>query len=90
MKQQVCLFLSKTSIITKKEDNTIFQGRCWMDALELIMKCSKLLQKPYLINNENTDFSDNELDSNRSVIKEGSINHSNINIEFILFSTNRK
>ncbi len=68
----------------------IFQGRCWMDALELTMKCSKLLQKSYLINNENTDFSDNELDSSRSVIKEGSINHSSINIEFILFSSNRK
>ncbi len=24
-----------------------FSGRCWMDALELTMKCSKLLKKPY-------------------------------------------
>jgi hypothetical protein len=47
-----------------------------MDALELTMKCSKLLQRPYSTNDSpnNSDdkkFSDNETDLNRIVIKEG-------------------
>jgi protein required for attachment to host cells len=54
-----------------------------MDALELTMKCSKLLQRPYShssINDVrsncddnkfvNTSFSDNDTDLNRIVIKE--------------------
>ena len=52
-----------------------------MDALELTMKCSKLLQRPYSTNDSlnnsddkkyfNTSFSDNETDLNRTVIREG-------------------
>ena len=30
-------------------------GRCWMDALELTMKCSKLLKKPYSTSTTNDD-----------------------------------
>ncbi len=39
-----------------------FQGRCWMDALELTMKSSKLLQQPYSTKDSNTSVSDNEPD----------------------------
>lgn len=38
-KQTLCVKLKFFSFILK--------GRCWMDALELTMKCSKLLKKPY-------------------------------------------
>ena len=67
-----------------------------MDALELTMKCSKLLQMPYLtssnndvlsaalpsnssiISNDdnkliNTSFSDNDIDANRNMTKEGEL-----------------
>jgi hypothetical protein len=34
-------------------------GRCWMDALELTMKCSKLLKKPYSTSSANEDSMNN-------------------------------
>ncbi len=40
----------------------LFSGRCWMDALELTMKCSKLLQQPNSTKDNNTSLSDNEFD----------------------------
>jgi hypothetical protein len=39
-----------------------FEGRCWIDALELTMKCSKLLQQPYSTKDSNASVSDNEID----------------------------
>ncbi len=36
-----------------------FSGRCWMDALELTMKCSKLLKKPYSSSITNEDSTTN-------------------------------
>ena len=50
----------------------LFQGRCWMDAFELTMKCSKLLRQPYLSNDENSSFSESDLDLSRSMFKERS------------------
>ncbi|CAF0825524.1 unnamed protein product [Adineta steineri] len=47
-------------LICRASDETA--GRCWMDALELTMKCSKLLKKPYsssIANDESTVNSQN-------------------------------
>ncbi|CAF3708692.1 unnamed protein product [Adineta steineri] len=73
-----------TYLICRASDETA--GRCWMDALELTMKCSKLLKKPYstndifsttlkssssmLCNDDNTNISDNEIDLTRTKMKE--------------------
>ena len=49
-------------LIKRREINMRFEGRCWIDALELTMKCSKLLQQPYSAKDSNTSVSDNEVD----------------------------
>ncbi|CAF3956583.1 unnamed protein product, partial [Rotaria magnacalcarata] len=41
-------------LICRASDDTA--GRCWIDALELTMKCSKLLKKPYSTSLQNDDL----------------------------------
>lgn len=42
--------------MTKEKYFKTLQGRCWIDALELTMKCSKLLKKPYATSIQNDDL----------------------------------
>jgi hypothetical protein len=55
MKQQV----NKELFLLFCQIKFLLTGRCWMDALELTMKCSKLLKKPYSTSTTNEDLSTN-------------------------------